>query len=174
MKSKSIIAIFSLFLSFSISAQQWKIADNHSIAFSSKDASGVFKEIYGTIQFDAADLGNSKLNLKIKVESINTGNGLQNKHAKGEEWFNAEKYPEIEFVSTKIIKTEDGYKATGKLEIRGITKEVNIPFTFSKKGTKGTMVGKFSVNRKDFGIGKSENTVAETIKITATLPLIKK
>lgn len=174
MRSKTIIAIFFLFISLSLSAQQWKIADNHNIAFSSKEASGTFKEISGAVNFDAANLETSKLNLKIKVESINTGNGLQNKHAKGEDWFNAEKYPEIEFTSSKIVKTDEGYKAIGKLEIRGITKEVSVPFTFSKKGSKATMIGKFSVNRKDFGIGKNENTVSETIKITATIPVIKK
>lgn len=174
MRTTIVFAIFSLFISFTNWSQQWKIAESHNIAFSSKDASGVFKEISGTITFDPANLGASKLVLKIKVESINTGNGLQNKHAKSDEWFDAAKYPYIEFVSTKIEKTSEGYKAIGKLEIHGVTKEVTIPFTFVKKGTKGTFVAKFSVNRIDYGVGKKGNDVAETIKITATIPVVKK
>lgn len=174
MKSILFTAFFSTLFSLSTWSQQWKIAETHNISFSNSDVSGVFKEITGTIQFDAANLGTSKLNLKIKVESINTGNGLQNKHAKGDDWFNAEKYPEIEFVSTKIEKTESGFKAIGKLEMHGVTKDISIPFTFVKKGAKGTFVAKFSVNRIDYGVGKKGNDVGETIKITATLPVVKK
>jgi len=151
-------------------AQNWKLSDDYTITFSSKDASGVFKEMSGTINFDAANLTNAKFDLKIKVESINTGNGVQNKHAKGGEWFDASKYPNIEFTSTKIEKTDAGYKAVGKLEIHGVKKEVSIPFTFVKKGSKGTFVAKFSVDRTDYNVGKKGNDVSETIKIVATIP----
>jgi polyisoprenoid-binding protein YceI len=99
---------------------------------------------------------------------------LQNKHARGEEWFNAEKYPYIEFTSTKIEKTSEGYKATGKLQMHGVTKEISIPFTFTKKGSKGTFSAKFSVDRSDYQIGKKNGGVAETLKISATIPVIKK
>jgi len=155
-------------------AQQWKIGTDYKLAFSSAEVSGIFKEMSGTITFDPAALGTSKLDLKIKVESISTGNGMMNGHAKGEEWFNSEKYPNISFVSSKIEKTESGYNATGKLEIKGVKKDVTIPFTFVKKGSKGTFVAKFSVNRTDYGVGKKGNDVSETLKITATLPVNKK
>lgn len=171
MKVLKIIAAF-LFL-FSVGqtqAQNWKISEDHNIAFSNKDVSGVFKEMSGSIIFDATKLSSSKFDLKIKVESISTGNGIQNKHAKGEEWFDAAKYPNIEFISSKIEKTEAGYKAVGKLEIHGVKKDFTIPFTFSKKGSKGTFVAKFSVDRTDFGVGKKGNDVAETLKIVATIP----
>jgi polyisoprenoid-binding protein YceI len=97
-----------------------------------------------------------------------------NKHARGEEWFNADKYPYIEFTSTKIEKTNEGFKATGKLQMHGVSKEVSIPFSFSKKGNKGTFIAKFSVDRSDFQIGKKNGGVSETIKITATIPVLKK
>jgi len=58
--------------------------------------------------------------------------------------------------------------------MHGITKEVVIPFTFAKKGNKGTFIAKFSVERTDFQIGKKNAGVAETIKITATIPVVKK
>mgnify|MGYP002129235732 FL=1 len=163
-----------MFLSLSSFGQGWKILETHKVAFSNKDVSGTFDDISGTIIFDTENLPASKFNFKLKVESINTGNGLQNKHARGDEWFNAEKYPFIEFNSTKIEKTDTGFKATGKLEMHGVTKEVVIPFTFSKKGNKGTFIAKFSVNRNDFGVGKKNAGVADNIKITATIPVIKK
>ena len=118
-----------MFLSLSSFGQGWKILETHKVAFSNKDVSGTFDDISGTIIFDAENLSASKFNFKLKVESINTGNGLQDKHARGEEWFNAQKYPYVEFNSTKIEKTDTGFKATGKLEMHGVTKEVVIPFS---------------------------------------------
>ena len=172
MKSFSFIIV--LFLSLSSFGQGWKILETHKVAFSNKDVSGTFDDITGTIVFDSENLSTAKLIFKLKVESINTGNGLQNKHARGDEWFNAEKYPYIEFNSTKIEKSESGFKAIGKLEMHGVTKDVVIPFTFSKKGNKGTFIAKFSVNRTDYNVGKKGNDVADAIKITATLPVQKK
>lgn len=172
MKSFSFIIV--LFLSLSSFGQGWKLLETHKVAFSNKDVSGTFDEITGTIVFDSENLSTAKLNFKLKVESINTGNGLQNKHARGDEWFNAEKYPYIEFNSSKIEKSESGYKAIGKLEMHGVTKDVIIPFTFSKKGNKGTFIAKFSVNRTDYNVGKKGDDVADAIKITATLPVQKK
>ncbi len=166
-----------LILLFSISgiwSQQWKISDDHTISFANKDVSGVFKEISGNITFDPASLGTAKFDLKIKVESISTGNGMQNKHAIGSEWFNAAKFPAITFVSEKVVKSDAGFKAIGKLEMHGIEKEVTIPFTFSKKGNKATFVGKFSVDRTDYGVGAKGKDVEETLKIVATIRATKK
>jgi len=166
------IFVLAAFTSF---AQQYKLADGYKISFTNPDVSGTFDELSApSIVFDAAKLASSKLSLKLEVSSINTGNGLMNKHAKGEEWFNAEKYPYIEFTSSKIEKTAEGFKATGKLQMHGVSKEVSIPFTFSEKGNKATFNAKFNVDRSDFQIGKKNAGVAETIKITASIPVVKK
>ena len=137
MKASKITTLLVLLLTIgTVQAQNWKISENHNIAFSNKDVSGVFKEMSGSIIFDATKLSSSKFDLKINVESISTGNGIQNKHAKGEEWFDADKYPNIEFVSSKIEKTDSGYKAIGKLAIHGVKKDCSVLFTFVKKEIK--------------------------------------
>jgi polyisoprenoid-binding protein YceI len=171
---KTVAFLLVLFVSLTTYSQGWTILESHKVAFSNKDVSGTFDQISGTIVFDPANLASAKLNFKLKVESINTGNGLQNKHARGDEWFHAEKYPYIEFESTKIEKTESGFKATGKLEMHGVKKDVSIPFTFVKKGNKGTFVAKFNVSRSEYNVGKKGNDVADVLKITATLPVQKK
>ncbi|MEY3682866.1 MAG: hypothetical protein RLZZ289_1400 [Bacteroidota bacterium] len=172
---KKLLFFFFVSLALTATAQQYKIAEGYKVVFSNPDVSGNFDELTATsLVFNEANLAQSKLSFKIKVASINTGNGLQNKHARAEEWFDAEKYPYIEFNSSRIEKTPEGFKAIGKLQIKGESKEVTIPFTFTKKGTKGTFIAKFSVNRNDFGVGKKNAGVADNIKITATIPVIKK
>jgi polyisoprenoid-binding protein YceI len=166
--SLSLLA-FAAVLAFT-PVQNWKIKDTYSIQFSSNDASGIFKTFSGTIVFDPADLAKAKFDLTVAVESISTGNGMMNKHAKGDEWFNADKYPSIKFTATKFEKAGTDFKATGTLEIRGIKKEVTVPFSFKKNLFKAN----FSVNRNDFKVGKADAGVANTIKIEATVPVSKK
>jgi polyisoprenoid-binding protein YceI len=154
-------------------AQKWAITDKYSIKFSSNDVAGIFKTFTGSIDFDEQNPAASKFDVTIDVNSINTGNGLQNKHAKGAEWFDAAKFPAIKYTSTKIVKAGTGYQVTGNLQIKGVSKEYTIPFTFKKAGAGATFNGSFTVNRSDFKIGKPGGDVAEQIKIDVAVPVTK-
>jgi polyisoprenoid-binding protein YceI len=167
----TLLAITAVF-AFSV-AQKWAIADKYSIKFSSGEVGGIFKTFSGSIDFDEANPASSKFDVSIDVNSINTGNGLQNKHAKGDEWFDAAKYPAIKYTSKKIVKAGAAYQVTGDLTIKGITKEYTIPFTFKKAGAGATFNGSFTVNRSDFKIGKPGGEVGEQIKIDVAVPVTK-
>ena len=101
MKSiKNIILASSILIlsAFTISSSlNWTISEGYEIKFSSStgDPEGIFKTINGDIQFNENDLASSKCDFKVDVNSINTGNGMQNKHAISAKWFDAEKYPNI-------------------------------------------------------------------------------
>ena len=130
---------------------QWKIADGYTIKFTSKDPTGVFTSLKGDILFDANDLAHSKFDVAVDVNSINTGNGMQNKHAKSDKWFDAVKYPLITYKSSKIVAMASGFEATGILDMHGIHKDFSIPFTFANN----TFKSSFDVSRSDFKIGLS-------------------
>lgn len=168
----TLLALSAVF-AFSIAAN-WAIKSDYSIKFSGEDASGIFKTFSGNIVFDENNLAASSFAVTIDVGSINTGNGMQNKHAKGEEWFDAAKYPQIRFNSGKITKAGAGWQTTGTLEIRGVKKEVTIPFTFVPKGNEAVFAGTFNVNRNDFGVGKPASGQAAVIKIEVYVPVTKK
>jgi polyisoprenoid-binding protein YceI len=153
--------------------QNWQIADGYNIAFSSDDAAGVFKGFKGSIAFDEQNPAASRFDVTIDVASINTGNGLQNKHAKSDEWFDAAKYPQIRFASKSIVKTGNGYQVTGDLTVHGVTRSTSIPFTFKKTATGGLFTGAFTVNRSDFKVGKPGGEVGESIKIDVSVPVTK-
>ncbi len=150
--------------------QDWKIADTSFVKFDGGDPSGQFGGIKGTISFDPNDLANSKFDATIDVTTINTGNGMKNTHAKSEKWFDAEKYPTIEFTSSAITKTADGYEAKGILSMHGVQKEVVIPFTFQDNTFKGTL----TVNRLDYNINTAEpNHGAGSFKVDISVPVTK-
>jgi polyisoprenoid-binding protein YceI len=155
-------------------SQDFKIAGGYSIAFKSKDPSGVFKTMKGTVKFDEADLPNSKFDLQFVVSSISTGNGMMNKKAQIEEWFNAAKYPEIKFTSTKVVKSGSDYSVSGKLTIKGISKEKSIPLKATKVGANYTFSGSFTVNRMDFKVGHKSDAVPDVMNISYSIPVLKK
>ena len=156
-----------------IAAQNWQIADGYSITFSSDEASGIFKGFKGSIAFDEQNPATAKFDVNIDVASINTGNGLQNKHAKSDEWFDAAKYPQIRFVSQKVVKTPSGYQVTGELEMHGTKKPLSFPFTFKRTAAGGLFSGVFTVNRTDFQVGKPGGDVSEQIKLEVSVPVTK-
>lgn len=145
----------------------WTIGEKYSVKFSAGESEGIFKGLKGTIKFDPADLAGSSMNVSIDAGTINTGNGMMNKHAKGKEWLDTETYPTIKFVSSSFTKTEKGYTAKGKLTMKGVTKEISIPFTF----VSNTFKGGFSVARKDFKI--EGQGIDETVKIELNVPVTK-
>src|ERR1700722_2496093 len=156
-----------------LSPVNWKIGQGYSISFSSDDAGGVFSDFSGNIAFDEQNPTACKFDVLINVASINTGNGLQNKHAKSDEWFDAAKYPQIHYVSRSIARAGNGYQVTGDLEMHGVKKGTTIPFTFKKTAQGGAFTGSFTVNRSDFGIGKPGGEVPEPVKLDISVPVTK-
>ncbi len=155
-------------------AQNWQIATGYSIKFSCDGSGAIFKTLKGSIAFDEQTPATASVMLNIDIASINTGNAMMNKHAKGDEWFDAAKYPEIKFTSKKVVKAGSTYQVTGDLEMHGVKKEITIPFTFVSKGAAATFAGKFSVKRSDFKIGKPGGEVGEEIKLDVIIPVTKK
>lgn len=151
-----------------VKTQDWKINDDYSVKFTSEDPSGIFQGLKGNINFDEKNLANSKFDVTIDVETINTGNGMKNNHAKSEKWFDAAKYPVIKFTSTVISKTASGYKALGSLEIHGVKKEITIPFSFQKN----IFSGSFDINRLDYNIGEAGHG-STILKVEISVPVSK-
>lgn len=174
MKKYGIAAVALLLVSaFTLSESiNFKISKTFSVKFAGTDAVGIFKTLDGTIAFDQDNLSASKCNFTIPVASINTGNGTKNKHAVSDKWFNAAKYPKIQFSSSAFKKSSMGYLVSGIMEIHGIKKEITIPFTFIND----QFVAKFSVNRLDYGIGTMKGMskkVSNEIKLDITIPVSK-
>jgi polyisoprenoid-binding protein YceI len=162
-----ILSAFTTFISIN-----WKIAEGYSIKFIGEHPSGVFTSFKGVIQFDENNLETSKFDVSIDVASINTGNGIRNKHAKDEKWFDVKNYPEIKFTSSSITKTSSGYLANGTLQMHGVQKQISIPFTFSNN----IFNGSFNVNRLDYKIGtiKGMSARASTdYKVEISVPVTK-
>jgi polyisoprenoid-binding protein YceI len=164
------IAIIAMSAFTAFQSTDWKISDNYSVKFDGGDPSGEFKGLKGTITFDPSNLTTSKFEVSIDVETINTGNGMKNTHAKSEKWLDAVKYPVIKFVSTSISKTGTGFEAKGTLDMHGVQKEIMLPFTFENNVFKGNL----EVNRLDYNVNTAEpKHGAAVLKVEITVPVSK-
>ncbi len=141
--------LLSLMLALSIVwATDYRPADDFSIQFTTAKAEGNFKGLEGTIRFTPEELENSKFDVWVDAATISTGNKTKDKHARGDKWLDVENHPRISFVSSSFQKTSDGYLVEGTLSIRGVDKQLSIPFSFEDSVFQGTT----TVRREDFGI----------------------
>jgi polyisoprenoid-binding protein YceI len=120
---------------------------------------GRFNDFDGTINLDPANLEKSKVEFRVKAASIDTANEDRDKHLRAEDFFHAEKYPEITFKSTSVKKTgKDTYAVTGDFTMRGVTKRITLPVTYlgTARDPWGNDKAGFetaaTLDRKDYGI----------------------
>lgn len=95
--------------------------------------------------------------IEIPLAGIDAGYGEANAELKKSEWLNTAAHPVAKFESSKVEALgANRYAVTGQLSIKGKTREVTAPFTFSVKGSTGIFDGVLSFSRADFAIGEGQ------------------
>lgn len=170
----------------------WKIDNAHShVQFAVRHmmistVRGEFENFEGSVDFDQDQPENSKLDIKIDAASINTREKDRDNHLRSADFFNAEEYPTLHFVSKRVEPTaEDKGRVIGDLTIRGVTRQVVLDVTFHgiAKSPWGATSAGFSastkINRKDWGLTWNQALetggvlVGDDIKIDIEVELIK-
>lgn len=170
MKIKMLLAILPFLI---LTGNRWKIRSS-SIEFKIKNAGlnteGFFTGLEADIKFDPLEPENANIKATVNSKSINTGSEMRDNHLRKEEYFDVEKFPKIQMQSTKIEKTGPvSYKGLFKLTMKGITKEVIIPFNFLRLPDKQEFKGSFELNRRDFNVGGNSISLSDNVKITIIL-----
>jgi polyisoprenoid-binding protein YceI len=169
---KKISFIISLFLlSINLTNAQTLNGEESIVNFNitkmgGKTIEGTFGGMKGEIRFEKTDLDNSSFKVSIDVATVNTESKKRDKDLRNEKYFFVEEYPVILFESGSIKKTDEGFLTVGKLTMRGISKEVEIPFTYKD----GKFTGKLEVNRFDYKIAEEVKT--KTVGEIASMEII--
>lgn len=115
---------------------------------------GKFKDYEINIDYREEDIAKSLVDIKIKVASIDTGIEDRDKDLQSETFFHSEKYPEITFKSHSISRKDDHYLAIGEFSMRGVTREMSLPFELvSAVGNTLAFRIRIKINRLDYGVG---------------------
>ena len=173
------VALF-LMLPIAHAAEIYKLDPNHANVFWHADhfgfskPSGKFSDVAGTLVLDEAKPENSTVNVTIKTGSLVTGIPKFDAHLKSKDFFDVEKFPEMTFVSNKVVMTgKDKAKVTGALTIHGVTKPATLDVKLNKlavhpmskekaAGFSATTV----IKRSDFGINYALPDVVDQVEIT--------
>ena len=170
----------------------YKIDSSHSeISFKVKHlmistVSGKFEKFDAIMETETPDISNASISFEADVNSITTHSEQRDGHLKADDFFNAEKFPKLTFISTGIKKVSDEeYVVTGDLTIRDVTKSVDLkveyngeivdPWGQTRLGYE--MNGK--INRQDFGLKWSALTeaggvvVSDDVKLHLNVEMIK-
>jgi polyisoprenoid-binding protein YceI len=147
---------------------------------------GNFTDVSGTIDYDSEDITRSSVDATIKSATINSGNADRDKHLRSADFLDVEKFPQIRFKSSRIEKRAENYVAIGTLTIRGVSREVVLPFNFLgqikdpfghiKIGAEASL----TLDRRDYGISWSKImdngglVVANEVKIEISFEAVKK
>jgi polyisoprenoid-binding protein YceI len=158
----------------------WTIDNTHSeVTFKVKHmmistVSGHFEDFQASVKTDDDSFNNASIEFSAKIDSINTKNKDRDGHLKSDDFFNAEKYPELTFVS----KSFNGEKLVGDLTIRDVTKEVTLDVDINGIAvdpygqTKAGFEIKGEINRKDFNLTWSAVTEAGNIVVSDKVKLL--
>ncbi|HXX86771.1 MAG TPA: YceI family protein [Casimicrobiaceae bacterium] len=159
----------ALLLATTHAAAQGVVIDKSEIRFVSKqmgvNVEGRFRKWKANIAFSPKDLGKSKADIEIDLNSIDLASEESETEVKRPKWFDTAKFPIARFVSRAIRGVGgDRYEVAGALTIKGITHDALVPIAL-KSDSAGNRVaeGTFTIKRLDYKIGEGEWADPETV-----------
>ncbi|NUO82675.1 YceI family protein [candidate division KSB1 bacterium] len=179
--------VLGLFIANGHAGQKYEIDVSHSnINFTVRHmvvakVSGGFTKFSGTIIYDEQDITKSSVSVEIKTASIDTDSERRDGHLRSADFFDVETDSTITFVSKKIEKRGNNLVAIGDLKIRGVTKQIELPFTIlgtvkdQQGNTRLGIEAATAINRFDYGVkwdNKLDNgslVVGEKVDINLTI-----
>lgn len=143
----------------------WSVDNLHStIGFKVKhmmitNVSGSFGEFTASAKTEENDFSTAQFNFSAAIKSINTGVSDRDAHLKSDDFFNAESFPEMTFISNGVMKKDDeNYLISGDLTIKDITKKIDLVAEFggivvdSYGQTKAGLTIQGKIKRSEFNL----------------------
>lgn len=132
---------------------------------------GQFRKAKIDLIFDAAVPAKSTVRLDLDLASIDAGSSDANQEVVGKPWFDIKNFPTASFVSSSVKSLGDNrYEMTGKLSIKGKTRDITTPITVTQKGNTAVFDGGFTLKRLEFAIGdgtwSDTSIVADEVKVS--------
>jgi polyisoprenoid-binding protein YceI len=163
-----------------VAAQQKLLPAQSSIAFEIKQmgvpVQGHFKKFDAQINFDATKLAASKVTFTVDIASATLGAPEMDSELPKATWFNTAKFPQAQFTSSAFKPLGGGkYEVTGKLAIKGQSRDVTVPLAMTQAGATTTASGLLPIKRLAFRIGEGDwadtSMVADDVQVRFTLAL---
>lgn len=131
---------------------------------------GGFKRFATEMAFDPAKPEAARARIEIDLASIDAGSPEADEESAGKLWFDRSVYPKAVFVSSRVRALGGNrYEMRGTLTLKGRSREMAIPVTYTPGSGAATFDGAFVLRRLDFGIGEGMwadvSTVANEVRV---------
>lgn len=137
---------------------------------------GRFNKIGGKLLVDAADPGESLVQITIDAASVDTNDEARDTHLRSADFFNVEEHPTLSFTSEKVVAKGAGrLEVAGELEMHGVTRPLTViveQVGFGKDPRFGTRVGyeaRFTIQRSDFGMDYVPDLLGDEVEVVFSL-----
>jgi polyisoprenoid-binding protein YceI len=148
---------------------------------------GSFKKFAGNVHLDESDVSKMTVELSIETDSVDSADVKRDEHLRKPDFFDVKKFPKMTFKSSKVERAGEGYKVTGDLTIRDVTKSVELSVTGLSGESKDPWGGfrrgataTAKINRTDFGLKWNAAletggfAVGEDVMLNLEVELVKK
>lgn len=163
MKSVWSVLIAALLLGWSpAQASEWTIDHNVSeLGFEATQSgarfSGAFEQFAATMRFDPQSLDQALFDVTVDVTSFDSNSSDRDSTVAGKDWFWFKRFPKARFVTQSFRQVGDvRYEAVGTLTIKGISRDIVLPFTWVIDGETAMMDGDVTLTRTAFNVGEGE------------------
>jgi polyisoprenoid-binding protein YceI len=158
-------------------AAKWTLDKGHSnVKFTVthmvvSEVEGSFRNFDGTVESTKPDFSDAVVNFTVDVSSVDTDNENRDKHLKGDDFFNAEKFPQMVFQSTSFKPLGGNkYQLNGNLTIRDVTKPITFDVIYggsinTQRGAKVGFKATTSINRFDYNLKWDRATEAGNLVV---------
>ncbi len=144
------------------------------------NVSGNFTDFNGTLEIDPENPTKNSIEAYVTVRSINTNTPKRDNHLRSPDFFNAKYFPKVAFKSRAWKKIDsDTFEVTGNLTLHGVTRPLTVKLLQTGAGKDpwgGYRIGfesSFTINRKDYKMGKMDDSVGGRVNVTVSIEAVR-
>ncbi|MGE3773938.1 MAG: YceI family protein [Gammaproteobacteria bacterium] len=141
---------------------------------------GRFNGVTGSFKYDADKPAESAAEVTVDTKTIDTNHAERDKHLRGGDFLDVDKFPKATFKSTGYTGDANGGKLAGVLTVHGVEKPVEIELKKVGEGPdpwggyRAGFVGTYKMTRKDFGLDYELGPASTSLDLEIGLEGIKK
>ncbi|MET9759319.1 YceI family protein [Streptomyces sp. NPDC006372] len=132
---------------------------------------GLFEAFEGSARLDGDSPSKSGVRLTIRARSVQTRNRKRDDHLRSGDFLDAGAHPALTFTSTRVERVGGtGFKVTGDLTVRGVTRPVTVDFELTgagdeRGGFRVGFTGRTTIDREEWGVSGGRGLVGRKVTL---------
>lgn len=138
-----------------VTSGRWELASERSkvgfrvrLPWGIATVTGHFDELSGKLDLSATPAGT----LTIMAASVQTGNRRRDEHLRSSDFFDAERHPEVRFISDSAAEEGDTLKVSGRLFARGQSIPLSLVARIRYVGGELALEARTTVSHRELGM----------------------